>query len=1364
MLNLIKKTVTDRVSDAIAHASARRDVTARGVKLSSTGALHLEKTSGAVNALALVMRGTEDPRLVGASSDGALRAWSTNTGALTSRVRAHEGEARALETSGTAGTGKVLLLSAGGKDGVVVARDAITGTIETEHTGLEGLDAELGEVRCVASLRDGRVVAGDDEGRVFVWEHNDTLPCWRWSTKKNVGVENLSPRGRGKTPRTSPDAVNAVCGWTHRQSGEEFVATGNGRGSLQLWRVHQSKALATFDEVEGGHRGAIHAVCDNDGVIITAGADGRVLAWYVNENGELLGPPEVMDVGAHHTGSVLSVINISPGVVCTGGTDQRALIWDVKSRAMMFECPSTKAGAVMSLAFDDSADVLYTGCALNQISRWELPMGERMSPREHANDPPLLTRKLSYDSFESWDQNDAPAAHQSSVSHGSVAVETKLDTSSELTSAQSMLVRVTEELDEMKMSDRILTQKVASLENELRAERASLASAREEIQQLRTPAASKGETFDATLKAKCEKMELIARKQKSKIDELKSNLKLAVDERRDKCDELGKLSKTVEELRKELELARSSAPAKDTMSLDVEEMMAAAERALLSPQQVSEEAPSEIMRELHSIREEFNAAEQTISKLNSRLSSVEEEKESISAQHARLVDETSGHADKLRAVQAELDGVRRESDAALTTLREQLDQAKNRANALDKELSDAKVTLSARDENAKSVDVLTVLQTENAAKDKRIKELDAKHSLARQKLENAVTKGKGFQQECMELKIQLQNAQDGADGQRKELVELKSQLNAARTLEAEFESRHALANAEAERVRAQLSEVQGKASKSDETMAQLREDLTERADQRVREAEESVASSAERHQAELSELKRKFDSAVQKGKGFQQECAELKKQLQEREAMHQEKCDAIMSRAGLNEANVQRLVDTMSAQREELEHLKQDFENTEEMSRRLQEENAKLKTTMEERTGAIDAARAELEEARSEAQRAMNALKSLESQHKSEITTSAQEVERLREALSTSEVERGHLVSQMRSTEEAQSELMKLRDCIQTYEVEMSALKSTVETAKAKFSNAVAKGKGYQAEAAKLREELDHAKDTNDQVEDLSSSLEIASQKVSESARIIAEKDEMIARLIAQLKQSQASQGEDERGKNWLEQQARATAEAQASALADENERLRQEVAAASAAAQEAWVVASSHGVRPGESRPTSEIGSPVREGLPARARSLYQHPTYRGAMSMIYERQDSMVPREDYDQVKEHCAKLKRDLETAKAAAKEAVQQVINRLEMEVMAKVHAETLAKAAEAECKRAWAHAKDALATAREIQKKQLPIPVESLRPQPPPGTRAAAAMERDTSGALIIRQEHLLSVLIALLAFVIGAVFTGRKIG
>lgn len=145
----------------------------------------------------------------------------------------------------------------------------------------------------------------------------------------------------------------------------------------------------------------------------------------------------------------------------------------------------------------------------------------------------------------------------------------------------------------------------------------------------------------------------------------------------------------------------------------------------------------------------------------------------------------------------------------------------------------------------------------------------------------------------------------------------------------------------------------------------------------------------------------------------------------------------------------------------------------------------------------------------------------------------------------------------------------------------------------------------------------------------------------------------------------------------------------------------------------------------------------------------------------MVHERSDMVVPREDYDRVKERCAKLKRDLEAAKQAAKEAVQQVINRLELEVMAKIHAESIAKAAEAECDRAWAHAKDALATAREMQKpvRQLSVAsaeVSSIKPQPPPGTRAAVAMGRQNSnGVVVIRQEYLISILVALLSFIIG---------
>lgn len=147
----------------------------------------------------------------------------------------------------------------------------------------------------------------------------------------------------------------------------------------------------------------------------------------------------------------------------------------------------------------------------------------------------------------------------------------------------------------------------------------------------------------------------------------------------------------------------------------------------------------------------------------------------------------------------------------------------------------------------------------------------------------------------------------------------------------------------------------------------------------------------------------------------------------------------------------------------------------------------------------------------------------------------------------------------------------------------------------------------------------------------------------------------------------------------------------------------------------------------------------------------------------MVHERNDMVVPREDYDRVKERCVKLKRDLEAAKQAAKKAVQQVINRLELEVMAKIHAESSAKAAEAECDRAWAHAKDALATAREMQKqpaRQLAVAeASSVKPQPPPGTRAAVAMERQNgNGVVVIRQEHLASIVAALLSFIIGTWF------
>jgi len=149
----------------------------------------------------------------------------------------------------------------------------------------------------------------------------------------------------------------------------------------------------------------------------------------------------------------------------------------------------------------------------------------------------------------------------------------------------------------------------------------------------------------------------------------------------------------------------------------------------------------------------------------------------------------------------------------------------------------------------------------------------------------------------------------------------------------------------------------------------------------------------------------------------------------------------------------------------------------------------------------------------------------------------------------------------------------------------------------------------------------------------------------------------------------------------------------------------------------------------------------------------------------MIYDRAELSVPKEEHDRVKESCSKLKRELAKTKTAAKEAMRQVINRLEIEVVEKVHAQASAKAAEAESARAWAHAKDALATTREVQKamattKLLSSPhADAIKPQPPVGTLARDAIDRKSfasNGAIMVRQEHLLAIFIAIVAFIIGS--------
>tara|TARA_B100000073_G_scaffold191748_2_gene158734 strand:- start:1341 stop:5156 length:3816 start_codon:yes stop_codon:yes gene_type:complete len=1268
MLSLIKKKVSDNLAPSTIASSLR---STRGARLQSSGSLSLEKSAGAVRALVLFEYGPGDVRLIGGCADGGLRAWSTNTGALTSQARAYESGVSALALSRDGRN-----LHSASASGQVTTRDGETGTILAEYEGPDGTP-----VRCLCALDGGQVVGGDDAGRVFVWADCEPYPAWRFSSQ-DAG-ETSSTATSGKKNSAPPERVNAVAAWTERSTGQEFVVSGNERGILKLWQLHVGRAVAQFGVEAGGHRGAILAICVNEGVIVTAGADARVLAWYINADGELLGPPEELNVGGHHAGAVRSVVNISPGVICTGGADQRALIWDVKSRAVMFECPSTKMGAVESLLFDSSG-VLYTGCAQSAIARWELPEGGDLSPRAH-DERPLLTRNLSSDDFEPW-RSEGPesrAAPEAPAPPAHVYKAVSEDTHKELSEARKRLHAAQTEREELRESLDAHGVRISSLEKDLKTTRNSLTAAKEENRKLKTAEAPPEKSpVDAaeveSLRKKCEKMETIARKQKTKLDELKTELKAsaaareeALNEANDalekKNEELDELRRAMGDTQNELDALRAGVGGE---SLNVEDMMAAAEKALLSPQLAGGEPSQEVMRELHSLREELHttkqdtsAAEQNASKLREELDTLsatvralEEEKSEAARKHIELAELLEINEQARQTLQSTVDEVSKARDEVSTRLRERTDEIVQ----LESKLNDANV--------------------------------------ATQKSSDADEKLKAQEAELARLREKLQSTE-----------------SAMSALSADNET------------------LQQKASATDELGA-LKEDIAKK------------ASSIGTLEGQVKQMKQKFDNAVKKGKGFQEQTATLTSRLQDAE-------EKITAMAFEKQELTERLV--------EMESLRQE----------LTSKDAHFHALESSRSSELSTLHQQIEQLRGSA------------------TSMSEEMERLRATVRSRDDERDGLIGQIKSSEQAQEELKRLRESIEIYEAEMSTLKQTVETAKTKFSNAVSKGKGYQEEAVRLRkelldkdEEIERARENSSEFDartkELETSLEAASKKVDVGIREVEAKSEEVAHLTellrianernAQLEKEISERltedevSQDARGQRWLEQQARAAAEAQVKDLADENERLRREVAAASAAAQEAWQVAASHGVRPGDSRPVSEIGSPARD-FPPRARSLFQQPTHRGAMSMVHEQYEPVVPKEEYDRIKEQCTKLREKLDHSKQAAKDAVQQVINRLEIEVMAKVHAESKAKAAEAECERAWAHAKDALATAREAQKqptRPLSTSPIDVKPQPPPGTRAAHALERkSTDGALVLRQEHLAAILVAFVAFILGSVYS-----
>jgi WD40 repeat protein len=214
------------------------------------------------------------------------------------------------------------------------------------------VNGHAGWVNAVALTPDGNVVAGTDDGRVWIWDPSATA----------VGVVTL---GYHDGP------VRAL---VVDKNGR--VVSGGHDHRIRLW----DPLLMGAEPVElGQHDGAVRALAidDENGRVISGGDDARVLVWdeYALEAGPIaLG---------RHAGAVRSVAVGPGGLVVSGGDDHRARLWDQSRPGVIVNQTKRLGGRIMTVAMAPDCSVVMAGTD-SMLYRWH----PRFSDPLPDSDPP----------------------------------------------------------------------------------------------------------------------------------------------------------------------------------------------------------------------------------------------------------------------------------------------------------------------------------------------------------------------------------------------------------------------------------------------------------------------------------------------------------------------------------------------------------------------------------------------------------------------------------------------------------------------------------------------------------------------------------------------------------------------------------------------------------------------------------------------------------------------------------------------------------------------------------------------------------------------------------------------------------------
>ncbi|MCU0536281.1 MAG: WD40 repeat domain-containing protein [Hydrococcus sp. Prado102] len=287
----------------------------------------------------------------GSENDGALRAWSLDTGEKMEDVRAQQADVLTLAVTPN---GKTLISS--GTDAIINLYDLRS---KAERDGEAFPDVESGphpssfieherQILSVAISPDGNTMVSGGLDGIRVWSLVPRRPVYQLVGLGNP-VYNVSYNPNGY-----------------------IIASGDDNGRVQFWNIREGKYISEFLP----HNEAITGLTFTpDGKLLITASDDRTAKVWDLDTGELIFTLQ------GHTGKIRAIALNPDGRTLATASNDGIRIWNIETGEELARLQAHKDW-VTSLAFSRDGRLLASGGLDSSINIWENPLVRKTEAEE----------------------------------------------------------------------------------------------------------------------------------------------------------------------------------------------------------------------------------------------------------------------------------------------------------------------------------------------------------------------------------------------------------------------------------------------------------------------------------------------------------------------------------------------------------------------------------------------------------------------------------------------------------------------------------------------------------------------------------------------------------------------------------------------------------------------------------------------------------------------------------------------------------------------------------------------------------------------------------------------------------------------